>query len=184
MTPLIDVTFLLIIFFMIISNFISEQSVEMIVPGLTESTARELESPRRVVVNVAPGTYVVAAPVRLDVPGLELRGSNAMRVEPITGWPTGEVEPGTNTLVTVAQPLSGTNPIFFVTADDVTVTGLTFGLPISSARGGVAVFVDRVQSFTLSNNLVTGGAFLGFRSAASSGTISDNYITGNVCGHR
>ncbi len=57
MTPLIDVTFLLIIFFMIISNFISEQSVEMIVPRLTESTARELESPRRVVVNVAPKPY-------------------------------------------------------------------------------------------------------------------------------
>jgi biopolymer transport protein ExbD len=57
MTPLIDVTFLLIIFFMIISNFISEQAVEMIVPELTESTARALESPRRVVVNVAPKPY-------------------------------------------------------------------------------------------------------------------------------
>ena len=57
MTPLIDVTFLLIIFFMIISNFIAEESVEMIVPDLVEPKVRPFEEMKRVVVNVAPQAY-------------------------------------------------------------------------------------------------------------------------------
>lgn len=57
MTPLIDVTFLLIIFFMIISNFIAEESVEMIVPDLDEPKVRPFEEMKRVVVNVAPQSY-------------------------------------------------------------------------------------------------------------------------------
>ncbi|MAE67479.1 MAG: hypothetical protein CMJ18_24735 [Phycisphaeraceae bacterium] len=57
MTPLIDVTFLLIIFFMLISNFIAEETVEMIVPDLDEPKVRQLEEMKRVVVNVAPMPY-------------------------------------------------------------------------------------------------------------------------------
>ncbi len=57
MTPLIDVTFLLIIFFMIISNFIAEESVEMIVPELNKPEVRELDDAKRLVVNVAPAPY-------------------------------------------------------------------------------------------------------------------------------
>ncbi len=57
MTPLIDVTFLLIIFFMVISNFISEESVQMIVPELDQSKVRELEQMSRIVVNIAPRPY-------------------------------------------------------------------------------------------------------------------------------
>jgi len=57
MTPLIDVTFLLIIFFMIVSNIVSEQTVEMIVPDLDDSKAREFTDESRVVVNVAPEPF-------------------------------------------------------------------------------------------------------------------------------
>ena len=57
MTPLIDVTFLLIIFFMIISNIIAEESVEMIVPELNKPEVRELDDAKRLVVNVAPAPY-------------------------------------------------------------------------------------------------------------------------------
>ena len=56
-TPLIDVTFLLIIFFMVISNFITEESVEMIVPVLEEPKVREFERMNRVVINIAPQRY-------------------------------------------------------------------------------------------------------------------------------
>lgn len=56
-TPLIDVTFLLIIFFMVISNFITQESVNMIVPELDEPTVRRFERMDRVVVNIAPLEY-------------------------------------------------------------------------------------------------------------------------------
>jgi len=54
MTPLIDVVFQLIIFFMLVNNIISEQSVQMVVPRLDESRTRELGEGHRVFVNVAP----------------------------------------------------------------------------------------------------------------------------------
>ena len=56
-TPLIDVTFLLIIFFMVISNFITQESVNMIVPELDEPKVRRFEQMNRVVVNIAPLEY-------------------------------------------------------------------------------------------------------------------------------
>jgi biopolymer transport protein ExbD len=57
-TPLIDVVFLLIIFFMLVNNIISEQSVEMIVPELDEPTTREMPDTSRIIVNIAPAQYV------------------------------------------------------------------------------------------------------------------------------
>ncbi len=57
-TPLIDVVFLLIIFFMLVNNIISEQSVQMIVPQLDEPTTRELlDDSGRIIVNIAPAEY-------------------------------------------------------------------------------------------------------------------------------
>ena len=57
-TPLIDVVFLLIIFFMLVNNIISEQSVRMIVPQLDEPTTREmLDDAGRIIVNIAPADY-------------------------------------------------------------------------------------------------------------------------------
>ena len=57
MTPLIDVTFQLIIFFMLVSNIVSEENVQMIVPKLERSQAQEVRKQERVVVNVAPQPY-------------------------------------------------------------------------------------------------------------------------------
>ena len=57
MTSLIDVTFLLIIFFMLVNNIITEENVEMIVPELEDSKARELGEVHRLVVNVAPQPF-------------------------------------------------------------------------------------------------------------------------------
>lgn len=53
-TPLIDVTFLLIIFFMLVNNIISEEMVEMFVPDLNEPRTQPLTAEDRVVVNVLP----------------------------------------------------------------------------------------------------------------------------------
>lgn len=58
MTPLIDVTFQLIIFFMLVNNIVAQEAVQMIVPQLTDPKTRELgEVDQRLVVNVAPTDY-------------------------------------------------------------------------------------------------------------------------------
>lgn len=62
MTPLIDVTFQLIIFFMLVNNIVAQEAVQMIVPQLTDPKTRELgEVEDRMVVNVAPFDYDQAA---------------------------------------------------------------------------------------------------------------------------
>ncbi len=57
MTPLIDVTFLLIIFFMLVNTIISDETVEMVVPKLTEAQTIEVGDIKRLVINVAPTPY-------------------------------------------------------------------------------------------------------------------------------
>lgn len=61
MTPLIDVTFQLIIFFMLVNNIVAQETVQMIVPQLTDPKTRELgEVDNRMVVNIVPGPYDTA----------------------------------------------------------------------------------------------------------------------------
>lgn len=51
-TPLIDVVFLLIVFFMLVNKIVSDETVPMIVPALTDPKTRELGEVERVVVNM------------------------------------------------------------------------------------------------------------------------------------
>ena len=57
MTPLIDVTFQLIIFFMLVNNIIAEENVDMLVPNLEQPRTRELGEVDKVTINVAPQEY-------------------------------------------------------------------------------------------------------------------------------
>ena len=54
MTPLIDVTFQLIIFFLLINNIITEEQVELIPPDLEDPKTFKMETENRVTVNIAP----------------------------------------------------------------------------------------------------------------------------------
>lgn len=65
-TPLIDVVFQLILFFMLVSNIVSNQAVEMIVPDLERPLTREMSDRGRVVVNIAPQHF--SASSRIDSP--------------------------------------------------------------------------------------------------------------------
>jgi biopolymer transport protein ExbD len=56
-TPLIDVVFLLIIFFMLVNNIVSEETVDMILPELEDPQTRDVGEIERVVVNVAPEPF-------------------------------------------------------------------------------------------------------------------------------
>ena len=57
MTPMIDVVFQLIIFFMLVNQIIAEESVEMVVPELDEPKTREMGEENRLTVNVVPHPY-------------------------------------------------------------------------------------------------------------------------------
>ncbi len=54
MTPLIDVTFQLILFFMLVNNIVAEESVWMILAKLDNPQVQQLGDVDRVVVNVVP----------------------------------------------------------------------------------------------------------------------------------
>lgn len=54
MTPLIDVTFLLIIFFMLVNNIITAEAEPMFVPELDDPKTREFDVENRIAVNVTP----------------------------------------------------------------------------------------------------------------------------------
>jgi len=70
MTPMIDVTFQLIIFFMLVNNIIGEEAVEMIVPKLDNPKTYEMGEKDRVTVNVSPQSYDSARKVGdLNIPG-------------------------------------------------------------------------------------------------------------------
>jgi len=64
-TPLIDVVFLLIIFFMVVSRMVAEEREPMIVPSLDNPRAEKLATDGRIVVNVA-----------LQTPSIDNRISN------------------------------------------------------------------------------------------------------------
>ncbi|MEL7087951.1 MAG: biopolymer transporter ExbD [Planctomycetota bacterium] len=56
-TPLIDVVFLLIIFFMLVNNIVSEESEPMKLAELEDPRTREIGEIERVVVNVVPEPF-------------------------------------------------------------------------------------------------------------------------------
>jgi len=56
-TPLIDVVFLLIIFFMLVNNIVAEETVALIVPTLDDPKTRDLGDVDRIVINIAPAPF-------------------------------------------------------------------------------------------------------------------------------
>jgi hypothetical protein len=151
--------------------------------AVSEARLRHLSGASRLRIQIAPGVYVLGSTLRLDVPGLELRGSNVMPTDP-DDWPTGLVEPGTESRVTSGDSFNGsvlihTSPSSAeLTGQDVTLEKLT----IDFNRRPTALLIERVQGFTVKGCLVTRALPGGIQSVASSGTIAGNYITGSGCG--
>lgn len=53
-TPLIDVVFLLIVFFMLVNNIVAEEQVKMLVPNLTEPETQELGEVEKLTISLVP----------------------------------------------------------------------------------------------------------------------------------
>ena len=82
MTPLIDVTFQLIIFFLLINNIITEETVEMIPPDLENPKTYDLATENRITVNIAPQHFKKAQrtqgnPLNFDGQAVEVRVGTA-----------------------------------------------------------------------------------------------------------
>ena len=70
MTPMIDVVFQLIIFFMLVNQIIAEEAVEMLVPELDDPKTREMGEENRLTVNVVPHPYGSERKLgELNIPG-------------------------------------------------------------------------------------------------------------------
>ena len=67
MTPMIDVVFLLIIFFMLVSNFASAENVPMELPKPFKSQAKQVKLRDRVIVNCQMGEVDLSEGVRYRV---------------------------------------------------------------------------------------------------------------------
>lgn len=67
LTSLIDVTFLLIVFFVLVSRLNEIEQIEMNLPSPAGAATEVLESERQVVINVVPGASGSAAAFRVGV---------------------------------------------------------------------------------------------------------------------
>lgn len=65
LTPMIDVTFLLIVFFVLVSQIVEVEQVAMDLPEPTNAATDEMTEERRVVLNVVPGLRGAAREYRL-----------------------------------------------------------------------------------------------------------------------
>jgi hypothetical protein len=142
----------------------------------------------RIVIRIAPGVYLLTAPLVLDIPNLQLQGSNKMLVD-ADGWPSGNLKPGTETKITIASSfLDG--PLLHVRASSAVLTGHGVTIQNLSLDGnnrvvgsdGHIITIRQVRDFTVKGCIVTGRAFIGIDSRASSGKIIENYITDVGCG--
>jgi biopolymer transport protein ExbD len=74
LTPMIDVTFLLIVFFVLVSQIVEVENVEMTLPELEEPATELPGEEQRAVINVVPGPAGRASEYRL--------GGNAFAPDP------------------------------------------------------------------------------------------------------
>ncbi len=143
----------------------------------------------RVAINVAPGRYPVDDTLRIDFP-VEIRGSNVPDLD-LQQWPLGTVQAGTATTVEGTADL-GSKPLLLVGgASGAVVTGITIRnltlrsnlKPGTPPTPGSVMQVQRAQDFVVANNIVKAPGFSGIDVAASSGTITQNHVSGmQICG--
>ncbi len=74
--------------------------------AVAAARARFLEGASKLRIHIAPGVYVLTGTLLIDVPGLELRGSNEMPLD-ADGWPDGTVLPGSETRITPSGAFNG-----------------------------------------------------------------------------
>jgi hypothetical protein len=141
-----------------------------------------------IVIHVSAGRYVETWPLILDIPNLRLEGETTLTTD-TNGLPTGFIA-STGTQLIAKPALTGVQTILLIgpTSSALSGMGVTVeGLVLDAGNGGSAVdgldiTVDRVSSFIIRRNVLTGSAYTAVDARASSGTIEENFIEGANCG--
>ena len=151
--------------------------------AVAEARSRFLASGARVKIQIEHGLYILTNTLLLDVPGLELRGSNVMPAAE-DGWPIDVLQPETETRIVSAGPFAGAPLIHIApSGSELTGSGVTIAnLTVDHNREGNAILIERAQGFTVKGCLLTRASPGGVLARLSSGTIAHNYITGTGCG--
>jgi hypothetical protein len=150
------------------------------------SAARAASVGREVIVQIAPlgdsRHYAInpSDPLVLDFP-VVVRGGVEL-VRDADGFATGALVPGTETLLLSVPPLSGTERLVSIRADDVTLEGLVLSANDAGLAGNAVVYAYGVKDFLIRDNVITGQSLLGIEVANASGVIRGNFITDVGCG--
>lgn len=135
--------------------------------------ARDMEvGPSQVVTSISQAIKLAHAHDTLCINAGDYHPDSVLVIDkPLTLIACGEVS------ITAAKG-SG---IFEIRADSVSISGLHLKeVPRSYLKDLAAIWVDRVQHFTISNNTINNCFFAVFCTKASRGSIIDNQITGNA----
>lgn len=150
--------------------------------NIAEAIAAARTSPGPIVIVVRPGDYPQATSLVVDIP-LELRGSTTQVINPDDPWPTGIVNPGTQTRILGTSAL-GSQPLISVARADgqVLAGGVTiadFVMETTATTRHMSLM--RVQGYRVSGNIFRSPG-RAFESVASSGQFTGNYMKGNAQG--
>lgn len=133
------------------------------------------------VIQVAPGDYAIGSTLVIEQSHLDLRGSSLLVKEEGSGWPTGNVQPGTETRI-IGTALLGTQPLVAVgrrpsggVVNEVGISGFVFA---GASAATIEMTLTRVQNFSIHDNVFRGLGMFGVESTASSGSLVENYFSG------
>jgi hypothetical protein len=144
--------------------------------NLPDAVAAARATAGAVVIKVEPGDYPLAETLLIDR-SIDLRGSTE-QVDSDDPWPTGQVEPGTETRVFSTNP--GLVNMILVGRGDlavlnhVTISGFVF----QASTTTISVLLTRVQDYRIADNMFRAPASFGMQSVASSGRVTGNHFSG------
>lgn len=130
---------------------------------------------------VSAGTYPVTQAIRIESP-VTILGSNVMSLD-ADGLPTGVIALGTETRIVGAGTLAADTILFIGRSDGAIIRGvklanLTIEAPVGTQN---SLIIVNTQDFDIRDNVMKGPAPLNIATAAASGQVRGNYITGVGC---
>jgi len=137
-------------------------------------TARTVVGP--VIIQVEPGDYPLTSTLVI-ARSLELRGST-VQINDSDSWPTGQVAPGTATRIFASNPTL-TRLVLVDRGDSTVLRDVNIrGFIIEGTAAGASLLFNRVQNYSIADNVFRAPASRGVQSVASSGRVSGNYFSG------
>jgi len=129
-----------------------------------------------VIIQVEPGDYPLTSTLVIDR-SLELRGST-VQINHGDSLPTGQVVPGTATRI-FASNATLTRLLLVDRRDSTVLRNVKIrGFVIEGTAAGISLLFNRVQGYSIADNVFRTPANFGMQSVASSGRVSGNHFSG------